>query len=116
MPKMPSMTANAAIGIAVLSSCINDADFFAVVIVIVVATALPDGVTVAGLNVQLAPAGNPEHAKLTAELNPFSGVTVSVNVPCPPETIVKADTDFDNPKLGGGRLMVYVAEATSLVM
>lgn len=55
-----------------------------VVIVRVVAAAPPAGVTVAGLKAQLAPAGRPEHAKVTAELNPFVGVTVTVTVPWPP--------------------------------
>jgi hypothetical protein len=44
----------------------------------------PLGVTVCGLKLQLAFAGKPLHAKLTAELNPLSGVTVNVVVPlCP---------------------------------
>lgn len=47
----------------------------------VVATAPPAGVTLGGLKLQLAPAGNPEHARPTACLNPFLGVTVIVKVP-----------------------------------
>lgn len=47
----------------------------------VVVTAVPEGVTWAGLNAQVAPAGRPEQLKLTAELNPPCGVTVSVTVP-----------------------------------
>jgi hypothetical protein len=61
----------------------NAADFAAAVIV---RTSLVvwAGVTEAGLNEQLAPAGNPEQAKVTAELKPFCGVRVKVTVPCPP--------------------------------
>ena len=35
------------------------------------------GVTVAGLKLQLAPAGKPEQVKLTAWLNPFAGVMLT---------------------------------------
>lgn len=55
---------------------------------VVVADVLPLGVTVCGLKLQLAPAGKPLHAKLTAESNPFSGVTVNVAVPLCPTLIV----------------------------
>ena len=44
----------------------------------VVVTALPAGVTLAGVKVQLAFLGNPVQAKLTAALNPPEGVIVSV--------------------------------------
>ena len=44
----------------------------------------PLGVIDGGLKLQVAPEGNPLHATLTVELNPFSGVTVKVAVPvCP---------------------------------
>jgi hypothetical protein len=46
-----------------------------------VVAAAPEGVTVAGAKVHVAPAGSPEHAKLTGESNPFCGVTESVTVP-----------------------------------
>src|SRR5580704_14417492 len=46
-----------------------------------VVTAAPEGVTWGGLKAQVAPAGRPEQLKLTAELNPPCGVTVSVTVP-----------------------------------
>jgi len=42
----------------------------------VVAALPPDGVTVVGLNEQVAPLGSPEQVKLTNELKPFCGVTV----------------------------------------
>jgi hypothetical protein len=45
-----------------------------------VVAAAPEGVTVDGAKEHVAPAGNPEHAKLTGESNPFCGVTVSVTV------------------------------------
>jgi hypothetical protein len=47
----------------------------------VVVTAVPEGVTWAGLNPQVVPAGRPEQLKLTAESNPPCGVMVSVTVP-----------------------------------
>ena len=47
--------------------------------------AVPEGVTVVGLKEHVAPTGSPEHAKLTAVLNPYCGVTVRVTIPCPPD-------------------------------
>jgi hypothetical protein len=62
-------------------SCRNAAACVPAEIVSVVVAVAPEGVTVAGLKEQLAPAGNPEHAKLTAEVNPFHANTVRVVVP-----------------------------------
>jgi hypothetical protein len=45
-----------------------------------VGAALPAGVTCAGLKLHVAPEGRPVHAKVTAELNPLEGVTVTVAV------------------------------------
>jgi hypothetical protein len=64
------------------------------------------GDTEAGLNEHVARAGNPEHAKLTAELNPFCGVIVSVAVPCPPGFTVTDAGATLNANVGGGRLIV----------
>ena len=50
----------------------------ALMVTVVVAAVVPEGVTVAGLNAQETPAGRPEQAKLTAELNPFDGVMLTV--------------------------------------
>ena len=83
-------------------------------IVKVVEAAPPDGVTVVGLKEHEAPLGNPEHAKLTAELKPFCGVTVNVVVPVPPAFAVNEVGDAAKVKLGGGKLIVYVADATAL--
>lgn len=55
----------------------------------VVVTGAPLGVTEDGLKPQAASAGSPLHAKLTAELNPFCGVTVKVAVPLCPAAIVR---------------------------
>lgn len=49
-----------------------------VLILSVVVTAPPVGVTLFGVNVHVAFLGNPAQAKLTAALNPPEGVTVSV--------------------------------------
>src|ERR1700723_1568516 len=43
-------------------------------------TAAPLGVTLAGVNLQLTPAGRPVQPRVTALLNPFCGVTVTVVV------------------------------------
>ncbi len=75
-------------------------------------TALPEGVTFGGLNEHEAPVGNPEQLKLTAALNPFCGVTVSVSAPCPPADIVITDEDALKVKLAG-KLITYAAEAAA---
>ncbi len=69
---------------------------------------MPDGIKVCGLNVQLAPAGNPEHANPTTLMNPFSGVTVSVTVPVEARFTVNDDAELPNVKSGGGLVTVSV--------
>jgi len=55
-----------------------------VMLAVVVAGAPPLGVTVVGLNEQVAVVGSPEHAKFTAPLKLLMGVTVTVAVAlCP---------------------------------
>lgn len=55
-----------------------------VMVIVVFAAAVPFGVIVAGEKLQDASLGNPEHAKLTAELKPFTGVMDRPIVPlCP---------------------------------
>jgi hypothetical protein len=53
---------------------------FVVSVRVVVAAALPFGVTVAGTNEQVLYDGKPEQAKLTAPLNPPDGVMLMVAV------------------------------------
>jgi hypothetical protein len=65
-----------------------------------VVAAAPEGVTVDGAKEHVAPAGNPEHAKLTGESNPFSGVTISITVPWPPESTVSEAAEAPSVKLG----------------
>ena len=62
--------------------------------------AVPEGVTVVGLKEQVAFAGSPEQAKLTAELNPFCGVTVIVADPCEPELTVNDVGEAANVNVG----------------
>jgi len=45
------------------------------------------GVTEDGTKLHVAPEGSPLQAKLTCELNPFTGVTVKVVVPLCPATL-----------------------------
>lgn len=66
--------------------------------------AVPDGVTVAGLKAHVVPVGSPEHAKLTAELKPYCGVTVRVAVPGLPDCTVSEDVETPNVKLAAGAL------------
>jgi hypothetical protein len=77
-----------------------------VLTVSVLPIAAPLGVTEVGLKLQDASAGNPLHAKLTCELNPFCGVTVNVAIPLFPATIVSVDGLTVTTKSGAGALMV----------
>ena len=75
-----------------------------------------EGVTVEGEKLHVAPAGKPEQANDTNALNPFEGVTVMVAVPdCPWFTVIDAG-DAAKEKSGGGKLMVYAALATGLLL
>ena len=82
-PTRESPSASALTGHVERSPAGNAAEFAGTAMV---STSLVDwvGVTEVGLNEQLAPAGNPEQAKVTVELKPFCGVRVNVTVPCPP--------------------------------
>lgn len=60
----------------------------AAVMVRVLMIAEPEGVSVAGLNEQVTPTGNPVHPRVTVELKPLSGVTVIVAVPVEPRITV----------------------------
>ena len=77
--------------------------------------AAPFGVTGVGLKLHIASEGNPLQAKVTGELNPFSGVTVNVAIPLFPATMVRAEGFTDTWKSGVGALMVYVAVPTALL-
>src|SRR5260370_3245638 len=79
---------------------IRRAVLFIVVTVSVLLTAAPLGVTEGGLKLQAASEGNPLHAKLTCELNPFCGVTVNVAIPLCPLTMVSVVGLTDTWKLG----------------
>jgi hypothetical protein len=70
----------------------------------VVAGAL-EGVTVAGLKAHVAPVGNPEQAKLTADSKLFSGVTVSVVVPWLPESAVSDAGEAPSVKEGAAAMV-----------
>ena len=77
-----------------------------VAIVSVVVVAPPDGVTVEGEKLHVAPVGRPEHANDTADENPFCGVMVRVVVPLDPAVTVNDAGEAVMPKSAGGRLMV----------
>jgi hypothetical protein len=65
-----------------------------------VVAAPPDGVTVDSSKVHVAQLGSPVQARITGELNPFSGVTVTMTVPWPPELTVSELTEVPSMKLG----------------
>lgn len=70
------------------------------IVSVVVDAALPLGVTVAGLKLQVAWAGRPEQAKVMADAKPKAGVTVTVVVPLPPLAIETVVGLKDKLKLG----------------
>ncbi len=74
----------------------------------VVLAALPLGVTVDGLKLQVAPVGSPLQAKLTGELKPFSGVTVIVVCAVEPAVTVPVAGDALSVKLGTDACTVTV--------
>src|SRR5580692_5604219 len=78
-------------------------------------TADPVVATVDGENEHASPEGSPEQLKLTAWLNPFSGVTDSVKVADWLASIGALPGEADSVKVAGGRLMVYAADATALL-
>jgi hypothetical protein len=71
-----------------------------------VETAVPEGVTVAGLKEHEAPAGSPPQPKATAAAKPFCGFTVKLTVPFAPELTVSDEDEAESVKVGGVRLMV----------
>jgi hypothetical protein len=75
--------------------------------VITVEAAAPEGVTVAGLKEQVMPKAGSEQVKLTAELNPYCGVTVSFTVPDEPEVILREAGEVPSVKFGGGALVTW---------
>ena len=73
----------------------------------VVAAPAVVGVTVAGVKEHEAPVGRPEHANVTAAMNPFCGVTVRLTAPCcEPDGMVSDAGLIAIVKLGGTRLRV----------
>jgi len=71
-----------------------------------------EGVTLVGLKLQVAPLGRPEQLKVTVELKPLNGVTVSVVVPLCPAWIVSEEGFAVIVKLGwGGDVTVMVVPA-----
>lgn len=87
-------------GIAGLEAGADDEADAAATIVRFVESGPTVGVTVVGSNEHVTPEGSPLHAKLTAELKPFSGVTVNETDPCLPELTVIDDWDEVNENAG----------------
>jgi hypothetical protein len=78
----------------------------------VVVALVPFGVIEAGLKVQVEAFGNPVQAKVTAELKPFAGVTVMVEVPLLPcATVSVAGLAATLKSGGGGAVITTVAAA-----
>jgi hypothetical protein len=65
-----------------------------------VVAAPPEGVTVAWSKEHVAQVGSAEHSRITGESNPFTGVTVSVTVPWPPELTESEAVEVPSTKLG----------------
>jgi hypothetical protein len=80
-----------------------------------VVAASPEGTIVSWSKEHVTPFGRPEQARATGASNPFTGVTVSVNVAWPPELIVREDNELLRSK-SGCKGMVYAADATALLL
>jgi hypothetical protein len=72
----------------------------AVTVSVVVSDVVLDSVTLVGEKVHVAPAGNPEQAKVTADEKPFCPVTESVTIPLPPATMLTVEVGELRVKLG----------------
>jgi hypothetical protein len=95
-------TANAASGKSGCRFPCSIADVAVVVTVtVVVAAAGLAGVTVAGEKLHVSPAGNPEQANETAEVNPPCGVTETVAVPLLPAVTLSVAGVAATEKSGG---------------
>ena len=68
----------------------------------------------AGEKVQFAPTGRPEHENETIPENPFAGSTPTETVPDCPPVRVSVLGETVSAKSGGGRFIVYAADATKL--
>jgi hypothetical protein len=64
----------------------------------------------------VAPAGRPESDKVTAPLNPFNDVTVTVELPASPCCIVSELGEEDKEKSGDGAGAVTVCVRTDEVL
>jgi hypothetical protein len=84
----------------------NAADCDVVPRVNIVLAALPLGVTVVGLKLHVTPFDAPLQAKLTGELNPFTGVTVTVVCAAVPAATEPLAGEAPSVKLGTGACTV----------
>jgi hypothetical protein len=84
------------------------------VMVTVVETGPPEGVTVAGEKLHEAPTGNPEQLNDTAALNPFIGVSeIDTEALCPAANVTDV-VDGAIVNSGGGAVTMYCALAIAL--
>jgi hypothetical protein len=83
---------------------------FVAIVSVVVAVLVPFGVTVVGEKAQVLKAGNPEHAKLTAWLKPFTGATLTVVVPGVPGLTVSVLGLKETVKLGASTVCVRMLD------
>lgn len=99
-PRKQSAAASAAPGKRGLELGRTAALVAVVVTVSVVEAAAPDGVTVAGEKLQVAPVGSPEQVNETADAKPFCGVTDIVAEPVCPPLMESEDGEATTAKLG----------------
>jgi hypothetical protein len=75
----------------------------------------PEGVTVAGAKLHVAPEGNPEQLSETADENPFTGVISTEAVPLWPEVMFNTFGETATVKFGDTEAMLKDADATLLL-
>ena len=81
-------------------------------VIVVVTAVVPLGVTVAGEKLQVASAGRPEQAKVTAALKPLTGVTDRPTVPLLPGMTERLDGWAASVNVGAAFTVSVMAEET----
>ena len=84
------------------------------IVIVVLEAAVPFGVTDVGLNAQVEFVGRPEHAKVVAAANPFTGVTVIVAVAAVPAVTDAVAGEIERLKSAAGGAFTVIDTADEL--
>ena len=84
------------------------------IVSVVVDAAVPFGITVVGLKVQVELAGRPEHANVVSALNPLTGVTETVMVAGLPPVMDPLPGLSESVKSAAGGALMVTAKAADV--